>query len=113
MRLLDADVDVILGTDAGAVPDHFFGYTGHRELEIFVRLGMTPMEAIMAATSRPARHLGLTEMGTLAAGKSADFVILGANPLDDIRNTRSIEGVYLRGFGLVRGLMRREWRPAE
>ena len=109
MRLVDADVAVVLGTDAGAVPDHFFGYTGHRELEIFVRLGMTPMQAIVAATSRPAEHLGLSDMGTLAAGKSADFVILGANPLDDIRNTRSIERVYLRGVEVARDALRRSW----
>jgi imidazolonepropionase-like amidohydrolase len=96
-RLVAADVDIVLGTDAGAVPDHFFGYTGHRELEIFVRLGMTPMQAIVAATSRPAEQLGLGEMGTLAPGKSADFVILDANPLEDIRNTRTISRVYLRG----------------
>jgi imidazolonepropionase-like amidohydrolase len=109
-RLLDADVDIVLGTDAGAVPDHFFGYSGHRELEIFVRLGMTPMQAIVSATSRAADHLGLTEMGTLEAGKSADLLVLGANPLDDIRNTRSIEQVYLRGAAIVRGRLRRDWR---
>mgnify|MGYP002528950258 CR=1 FL=1 len=72
-RLLAADVDILLGTDAGAVPDHFFGYTGHRELEIFVRLGMSARQAIVAGTSRPAERLGLSEMGTLAAGKTADF----------------------------------------
>ena len=55
-------MDIVLGTDAGAVPNHLFGYTGHRELEIFVRLGMTPMQAIVAATSKPARHLGLEDM---------------------------------------------------
>lgn len=108
-RLLEARVDIVLGTDAGAVPDHFFGYTGHRELEIFVRLGMTPMEAIVAATSRPAEHLGLTDMGTLAAGKSADFVVLGANPLNDIRNTRTIERVLLRGAEVRRAELRRAW----
>ena len=96
-RLKAAGVDIMLGTDAGAVTDHFFGYAGHRELEIFVRLGMTPLDAITAATSVPARHLGLADTGTLAAGKTADFVILGANPLDDIRNTRRIEQVYLGG----------------
>jgi len=113
MRLLDADVDIVLGTDAGAVPDHFFGYTGHRELEIFVRLGMTPMQAIMAATSRPAERLGLTDMGTLERGKSADFVVLGENPLDDIRNTRTVERVFLRGDELIRGLLRRRWMEGD
>jgi imidazolonepropionase-like amidohydrolase len=108
-RLLAAGVDVVLGTDAGAVPDHFFGYTGHRELEIFVRLGMTPAQAIVAATGRPAERLGLSDMGTLAPGKSADFVVLDANPLEDIRNTRSISGVYLRGRGVDRQTLRARW----
>jgi imidazolonepropionase-like amidohydrolase len=109
-RLLDADVDVVLGTDAGALPDHFFGYAGHRELEIFVRLGMTPMQAIVAATSRAAEHLGLTDMGTLGEGMSADFVVLDASPLDDIRNTRAIDRVYLRGRVVPRAVLRRSWQ---
>jgi imidazolonepropionase-like amidohydrolase len=108
-RLVAADVAIVLGTDAGAVPDHFFGYTGHRELEIFVRLGMTPMQAIVAATSRPAEHLGLTEMGTIESGKTADFVILDANPLEDIRNSRTISRVYLRGKEVDRAGLRRGW----
>lgn len=105
-RLLDGGIAIVLGTDAGALPDHHFGYTGHRELETFVRLGMSPMEAIVSATSRPAERLGLTDMGTLAPGKSADFVVLDANPLDDIRNTRRIVDVYLRGERVDREVMR-------
>jgi imidazolonepropionase-like amidohydrolase len=104
--LLAAGVDVVLGTDAGAVPDHFFGYTGHRELEIFVRLGMTPAQAIVAATSRPAARLGLDDMGTLAPGKRASFVVLDANPLDDIRNTRSISAEWLDGEEVDRAALR-------
>jgi imidazolonepropionase-like amidohydrolase len=108
--LLAAGVDVVLGTDAGAVPDHFFGYTGHRELEIFVRLGMTPAQAIVAATSRPAARLGLDDMGTLAPGKRASFVILDANPLDDIRNTRTISAVWLDGEEVERAALRQRFQ---
>lgn len=96
-RLLDAGVDIVLGTDAGPLPGHPFGYSGHRELEIYVRLGMTPMQALVAATSAAARHLDLDDLGLLAPGYSASLVILSANPLDDIRNTRNIERVFLAG----------------
>lgn len=108
-KLVDAEVDIILGTDAGAVPDHFFGYSGHRELEIYVRLGMTPMQALVAATGKPAQRLGLDDLGTLTAGKSADFIILDADPLEDIRNTQSIFEVYRQGQSLDREAMRRQW----
>ncbi len=96
-HLLDAGVDILLGTDAGAVPDHFFGYSGHRELEILVRLGMTPMQAIISATSKPAQRLGLDGLGLLREGYSADIVVLDENPLEDIRNTRTISAVFLNG----------------
>ena len=111
-HLLAAGVDIVLGTDAGAVPDHFFGYTGHRELEIFVRLGMTPMQAIVAATSRPAQRLGLDQLGTLTPGKRADFIVLAENPLMDIRNTRSIASVYQAGRRLDRDALRDNWLAA-
>ena len=63
---------------------------------------MSPAEAIVAATSRPAALLGLTDLGTLAAGKRASFLVLSANPLDDISNTRRIQQVYLDGVRLAR-----------
>jgi|FLOH01.1.fsa_nt_gi imidazolonepropionase-like amidohydrolase len=107
--LIEAGVDILLGTDAGAVPDHFFGYSGHRELEIFVRLGMTPMQALLAATSRPAQRLGLVDLGQLKPGYSADLVVLDSNPLDDIRNTRRISRVYLRGKEIDRESMSRKF----
>lgn len=107
--LLDAGVDIVLGTDAGAVPDHPFGYTGHRELEIYVRLGMTPMQAVIAGTSNAARHLGLEQRGTLQPGKSADLILLTDNPLEDIRNTRSIERVILNGTEVDRAGLRQKW----
>ncbi|MCG8413007.1 MAG: amidohydrolase family protein [Pseudomonadales bacterium] len=96
-RLRMANADLVLGTDAGAVPDHPFGYTGHRELEIYVRLGVPPMEAIVAATGNAAKHLGLNDRGRIAPGYRADLLILNSNPLDSIRNTRDIHAVYFRG----------------
>lgn len=110
VNLLDAGVDILLGTDAGAIPDHFFGYTGHRELEIFVRLGMTPMQALIAATSAPARRLGLDDLGLLKPGYSADLLILDENPLEDIRHTRAISRVYLRGQEIDRVALRNSFQ---
>ena len=99
---------IILGTDAGAVGD-FFGYADHVELALFVRMGMTPAEAIVAATGRSAQAFGLMDVGTLEAGMSADFIVLDANPLDDIENTRRISQVYLRGDRVDRDALRERW----
>lgn len=95
--LITEGVNVVLGTDAGALPDHPFGYTGHRELEIFVRHGMSTSQAIAAATSGAANALGLANTGQIKPGFRADLLILDQDPLVDIRNTRAIHQVYLRG----------------
>ena len=79
------------------------------ELELFVRLGMTPSQAIVAATQRAAEAFGLTHVGTVAAGQSADFIVLDANPLDAITNTRQISRVYLRGEEIDRDGLRSAW----
>ena len=74
-----------------------------------VAAGMTPAQAIIAATRTSAEILGLDRLGTLAAGRSADFVVLDANPLDDITNTRRISRVYLRGKAVDRAALRAAW----
>ena len=79
---------------------------GQRELESMVKAGMTPMQVIVAATSRPAEYLRLAKMGTLAAGKEADFLVLDANPLEDITNTQRISKVYIRGAEVDRASLR-------
>jgi imidazolonepropionase-like amidohydrolase len=82
------------------------------ELARWVQLGLTPSQAIVAATSRPAELLGLKDLGTLANGKRASFIVLDANPLDDIRNTRQIAGVYLDGVAFDRAALLARWRKA-
>jgi imidazolonepropionase-like amidohydrolase len=101
-RMKAAGVKFAFGTDAGAVRDHVHAFTDHRELEIMVRAGLTPTEAIAAATSGSAELVGVSEMGALTPGNSADFIVLDANPLEDIRNTRRIARVYLRGVQVDR-----------
>jgi len=71
-----------------------------------VAAGMTPAQVIVAATRNGAEFLKMTDAGTVAAGKSADFIVLDANPLDDITNTRRIASVYLRGAAVDRGALR-------
>ena len=74
-----------------------------------VRAGMEPADVLVAATRNSAALLKLDDLGTLEAGKSADFVVLEANPLDDIANTRQIADVYLRGVAVDRESLSAEW----
>jgi imidazolonepropionase-like amidohydrolase len=80
------------------------------ELADMVRCGLTPADAITAATKTSAEILQLNDLGTIAAGKSADFVVLNANPLDDILNTRTIDAVYARGHAIDRLALSKRFR---
>jgi imidazolonepropionase-like amidohydrolase len=95
--LSDAGVPIALGTDSGAGAGRWQGYFEHVELEMMVQAGLTPAQALVAATSAAARASGLDHVGTIAAGKAADLLVLRANPLQDIRNTRQIEAVWIGG----------------
>lgn len=101
-RLSREGVAIGFGTD-GSTP-----WAVHLEMEDMVRAGMTPADVIVAATSTSADLMGLADVGWIAPGMSADFIVLGANPLDDITNTRQIDAVYLRGEAIDREAMRAE-----
>jgi imidazolonepropionase-like amidohydrolase len=90
-RLAREGVKIALGTD-GNVP-----WGPHLEMADMVAAGMTPAQVVIAATSEAASFMRLTDAGTVAPGKSASFIVLDANPLDDITNTRRIRDVWLRG----------------
>ncbi len=97
-KLSDAGIVIAMGTDSGGGPGRFQGYFEHLELEYETKAGLTPMQALMSATSGAAKAINISDqVGTLEKGKRADFVVLSANPLDDIRNTRSIESVWIGG----------------
>jgi imidazolonepropionase-like amidohydrolase len=100
-KLFDAGVNVGFGTDSGALPGRIPGFAEHRELELMVEAGLTPMQAIMAATGENAKLLHLSDRGTIAVGKRADLVVLDENPLLDIRNTRRISAVYHEGRSIA------------
>jgi imidazolonepropionase-like amidohydrolase len=94
-----ARVGLLAGTDTGASNPYMFpGFSLHEELALLVDAGLTPMEALQAATRNAAVFMGkLDTLGTLEKGKSADMVLLDRNPLDDIKNTRTINTVVVRG----------------
>lgn len=98
LALLKAGVRVGLGTDSGATLARIQGYAEHRELELLVDAGFTPMQALQAGTSVNASILGIAaKRGTLEPGKAADILVLDANPLTDIRNTQKINALWLDG----------------
>jgi imidazolonepropionase-like amidohydrolase len=96
----DAGVPVLVGTDA-SIPIVVPGYSTHQELEELVAAGLTPYQALAAGTSMAQKFLGAEDAGTIEAGKRADLVLLDANPLEDIRNSRAIAGAVIRGTMLT------------
>ena len=107
--LADGGVTVAMGTDSGTQLGRWQGYFEHVELELMVDAGLTPMQTLVAATGSAARVMGLDELGTLTPGNHADFLVLNADPLTDIRNTRQIDSVWIAG----RRLTRQERRASE
>ena len=101
-RNREAGMIIGMGTDSGVS----VAWTTHTEIRDMAGCGLTPMEAIESATRVNAEILGLDDLGTVAEGKSASFVVLDADPLDDITNTRRIDSVYLRGEPVDREALR-------
>lgn len=99
-KIHKAGVKIVLGTDGGVPWSH------HVEMADMVAAGMAPADVIVASTKNAAEFLRLDDAGTIAEGKRADFVVLEANPLDDITNTRKINSVYLRGAAIDRDAIR-------
>lgn len=102
-KLNAAGIKIALGTD-GPIP-----WAAHEEMVDMVASGMTPAQVIVAATRNAADMLKVADAGTIAPKKSADFVVLDANPLDDITNTRRISSVYLRGSQVDRAALKARW----
>jgi len=97
-QMARAGVGLLAGTDQGGNPYCYPGWSLHDELALFVQAGLTPAEALATATTNPARFFGVTDsLGSIAPGQIADLVLLDADPLADIRNTRAIRAVLVRG----------------
>ena len=109
-RMIQAGARLVLSTDAGVIPKYSFGWAAHHEMEMYVRFGMSPADVIVSSTSRPTEVLKISDTGALVTGKRADFVVLNANPLENIRNTRQIDSVFLNGARLDRETLLRRWQ---
>jgi len=104
-KLGAAGAKVVLGADTG-VEDHLFGLAEHLELQAMVDAGMTPAQALVAATRRAAEYLHLDDRGSFVPGKRADLLVLDASPLDDILNTRRISRMFIDGVEVDRAALR-------
>lgn len=94
--LSDNGVPIVFGTDSG-MPARFIGYFEHLEMQMMAEAGLTPMQIIVSGTRNAAECLDLPDLGTLSTGHWADFLVLDADPLRDIRNVRRISAVYIGG----------------
>src|SRR5690606_11371071 len=100
-KLVDNGVRIAFGTDSGPAA-RFEGYFEHMELELMAQAGMTPEQILRSATSDAARCLGLPKVGILEPGRYADFVVFGKSPLADVRNSRTMEQVWIGGVQIDR-----------
>ena len=97
-KVHDAGILVALGSDSGAMPIRAIGFAEHMELQLMVQAGLTPLQAIAAATRNGAELLGIAgESGSLEPGKRANFIVLAKDPSEEIRNTESILSVWTLG----------------
>ena len=108
-QLIDAGMVMVYGSDNGSA-GRGFGWYEQLRFENWVTMGFTPHDAIVFATNNGAIALGRDDIGMIEVGRSADFIVLDANPLDDIANTRRINMVYLRGQKVDRDGMRERWQ---
>ena len=99
--LCNQGVPIVFGTDSG-VPTRFIGYFEHVEMNMMADAGLTPEQILLSATKNPAEYLGLKDVGTLVPGHWADFIVLDADPLSDIKNVRKINAVFIGGHEVKR-----------
>ena len=92
-----AGVRFLVGTDSGGVPYLYYGFSVHDEIALLVQAGFTPMQALQSATRDPAQFLGFKDSGTIEVGKHADLLLLRADPLVDIHNTKELQALFIGG----------------
>jgi imidazolonepropionase-like amidohydrolase len=110
-KLYKAGVTIALGDDTG-IQNSFPGYASLQQMERMAESGMTPQAVLVAVTRTSAQVLRITDMGSIAAGKQASFIVLDANPLDNLANARKISKVYLRGQEIDRAALRAQFRTS-